>query len=82
MTEKEEKEELIEYIKHATICGYSFDELMVFADACRMQNISEADLHEFCLNCESAWQYIIEKTHEEIEKEMERQTSTWGSFSA
>lgn len=82
MTDKKLKDAFIEYVKHSTICGYDFEELMVFADACRMQNISEADLHEFCTNVESACQYIIEKTHEEIEKEMERQTSTWGSFSA
>jgi predicted transcriptional regulator len=76
------KTEFQKRFEKSTFCGYSAKELLMFADACRRSNINEVDLHEFCTNVESAWKYIIEKTHEEIEKEIERQISTWGSFSA
>ena len=62
-------------LEHTTVCGYPFKELMVFADACRKYNVSESDMHEFCLNAESAWQYIMDKMHEQMDKQMERMLS-------
>ena len=59
-------------LEHTTFCGYPFEELIVFADACRRYHISEADMHEFCLNTEAAWQYLMDKMHEQMDKEMER----------
>ena len=62
-------------LEHTTVCGYPFKELMVFADACRKYNVSESDMHEFCLNAESALQYIMDKMHEQMDKQMERMLS-------
>lgn len=64
-------DEMIDFIEHATICGYSFKELIIFAEACRMQNISEDDLHSFCMNASNAYEYMMEKIKEEWQKELE-----------
>lgn len=44
----------------STFCGYSAHDLLMFADACRRKNISEKDLHDFCLNANSAFEYVME----------------------
>ena len=54
----------------STFCGYSAQDLLMFADACRRKNISKEDLHEFCLNANSAFEYVMEKISEQMEKEM------------
>ena len=42
-----------------TICGYQIKDLIVFADACRKQNISNDNLAEFCGNAQSAYHYAM-----------------------
>ena len=51
-----------------TFCGYSAEELLVFADACKRNNISKEELHNFCLNAESAFNYIMSKMQEQFVK--------------
>ena len=67
--------EFFEYLEHVDICGYSFQELIRFADACKRANISETDLHAFCLNCDSAYEYTMEKINEEFQKQMKKVTT-------
>ena len=62
-------------LEHTTVCGYPFKELMVFADACRKYNVSESDMREFCVNAESAWNYIMDKMNEQMKKQVERMLS-------
>ena len=38
-----------------TVCGYSVKELVFFAEMCRRHEISEKDLHDFCLGAENGW---------------------------
>lgn len=54
-----------------TFCGYTAKELLLFADACKQQGISNDMLYDFCLNVESAYVYIVEK----MQKEMKRKLS-------
>ena len=53
-----------------TICGYSFQDLMVFADACRRQGIDEKMMHDFVFNAESAYNYIVDQMQEQFEKQI------------
>lgn len=53
-----------------TFCGYSAEKLLMFADACRKNNITEEELHNFCLNAESAFNYILSKIQEESAKRL------------
>lgn len=56
-------------IKNYTICGYSFKDLVVFAEACDMMGVEEEDLKDFCAEATSAYNYMARK----IETEMKRQ---------
>lgn len=60
------KKELSEILSNAKICDYSFDELVIFADACRRAGISEFELREFCLNAANAYGYILDKVSDEL----------------
>lgn len=62
-------------LEHTTFCGYPFKELMVFADACRKYNVSKSNMREFCVNAESAWNYIMDKMNEQMKKQVERMLS-------
>ncbi len=62
-----------ENLKNCTICGYTFDELVVFADACRKCNISNENLKDFCENAKSAYDYIMNEIEKGFEREMSRQ---------
>lgn len=53
-----------------TFCGYSAEKLLMFADACKRNNITEEELHDFCLNAESAFNYILSKIQEESAKRL------------
>ena len=39
-----------------TIYGYDVKELIFFAEMCKRHNITEKDLHDFCLSAENGWQ--------------------------
>ncbi len=73
--EKERKMtiEEIENLKNCTICGYTFGELMIFADACRKCDISNDDLKDFCMNAKSAYNYIMSEIEKGFERELSRQ---------
>jgi len=54
---------MIEFDENATICGYNVKELILFAQVCRKQGISEEDLHAFVT--QSEWIYeVVSKTIE------------------
>lgn len=69
------KAEFQKHLEHCTIYGYPFKEVIVFADACRKNNISEGDMREFCLNAEAAWLYVIDKASEQIDIELKKRLS-------
>ncbi len=54
--------------ERSRLCGYTAKELLMFADACRRQGITEAEMRAFCNNSESALNYMIEKMYEQMEK--------------
>ena len=41
-----------------TIYGYKIEDLILFAQACRNQGITENDLKDFATNCEYAYKTI------------------------
>lgn len=55
-------------LEHSEIVGYTFRELCMFAEACRMQGIEEDDLKNFCTAANSAAEYAIDKIVESFEK--------------
>ena len=63
--------EEFETLKNCTIFGYTFEELIIFADACRKCNISNDDLKNFCEDARNAYTYV----RNEIEKEFIRAIS-------
>ena len=69
--------EEFENLRNCTICGYTFGELVVFADACRKYNISNENLKDFCENAKSAYDYIMGEIEKGFEKEMSRQLGQW-----
>lgn len=44
-----------------TIYGYKIEDLILFAQACRNQGITENDLKDFATNCEFAYKTIIDE---------------------
>lgn len=68
--------EEFEKLKNCTICGYNFEELMIFADACRKHDISNDDLKEFCANAKNAYDYAMAEITKGFERELSRQL--WG----
>lgn len=65
--------EEFEILKNCTIFGYTFKELMIFADACRKQNISNDELKYFCENVENAYNYVMREIEEGFKREISRQ---------
>lgn len=65
-------QEEFEKLSNCTICGYSLNELMIFADACRKQNISNYELKEFCVNVEGAYAYVMSEIGKSFNEEIER----------
>jgi hypothetical protein len=61
--------------ERSTFCGYTSKELLMFADACRRQGITEEYLFAFCKNAEDAFAYAFEKIAERFKKEVERKLS-------
>lgn len=59
-----------EKIRKGTFCGYSFEELLIFAEACRKAGIEERDLKDFCKNVQSAFEYIHSKMVEELDRKI------------
>lgn len=50
-----------EILERSTICGYTFEELAVFADACKKNGITEEDMVDFSLNVASVYEYVLEE---------------------
>ena len=65
--------EEFENLKNCTIFGYAVEELIIFADACKKQGISNDDLKNFCENAKNAYDYIRNEIEEEFKKEISRQ---------
>lgn len=61
--------------ERSTYCGYTLKELLMFADACRRQGITEDKLYVFWASAESAFNYIMEKITEDAMKSIERTLS-------
>ena len=57
-------------IKDYRICGYTFKELIVFAEACQKEGITEENLVGFCTNVRNAYEYMINKAMEEMDKQI------------
>lgn len=57
-------------IKDYRICGYKFDELIIFAEACQKQGITEDNITDFCYNARNAYKYLLDKVQEEMDKKM------------
>lgn len=62
--------DISEELKHYQICGYMFDELILFAEACRRQGITEADLKSFSYNVQEITYYVADKICEDVGKLM------------
>lgn len=60
--------DLAHILEHSEIVGYTFKELCMFAEACRMKGIEEDDLKNFCTAAESAAEYTLDKIMESFEK--------------
>lgn len=54
----------------STFCGYTAKELLMFADACKQQDVSNDMLYDFCSNVESAYVYIVEKMQQEMKRKL------------
>ena len=61
--------ETINNIPSVTIYGYDLEELVMFAHTCRNQNVSIADLKNFCQNTEDAYKAVRDE-NERILKEV------------
>ena len=66
--EMSNSKEILEQLKNAELCGYNLEELMIFAEACRKAGIEQKDIHAFCENVESAFNYIHSKMLEELDR--------------
>lgn len=53
-----------------TIYGYPLKELMLFAQCCRRQGITEDELHSFCLDAEAIYSFIKEEFDRSIEESL------------
>lgn len=50
-----------EILERSTICGYTFKELAVFADACKKKGITKKDMADFSRNVASVYEYVLEE---------------------
>lgn len=57
-------------VENLKMCGYDFEELLIFAEACRKADVKEEDLHAFIRNSESAFNYIYEKLLEHLDEKI------------
>lgn len=57
-------------LENSRLCGYSFKELLLFADMCRRINITTEEMHNFCLSVENAFKYVLSKIEESITRGM------------
>ena len=64
--------DLTEILERSEICGYTFRELVMFAEACQMQGITKDDLKDFCMNAEGAVQYVIDKIEEDLDHKFDK----------
>ena len=47
--------------------GYSLDELIAFATACRRAGVNESDMRTFATNCRTAWEIMEQEFRQSIE---------------
>ena len=64
--------DLTEILEESEMCGYNFKELLMFAEACEMQGITEENLRDFCMMAENATQYVIDKIEEELDHKFDK----------
>lgn len=64
--------EFKERFERSTYCGYTLKELLMFADACKRQGITEEHLHIFWKNAECVYNYIMELIDEGFKKSIKR----------
>lgn len=57
-------------VENLKMCGYDFEELLIFAEACKKANIKQEDLLAFIRNSESAFNYIYEKMLEHLDSKI------------
>lgn len=57
-------------VENLKMCGYDFEELLIFAEACRKADIKEEDLHAFIRNIASSYNYIYEKLLEHLDEKI------------
>ena len=57
-------------VENLKMCGYDFEELLIFAEACRKADIKEEDLHAFIRNIASSYNYIYKKLLEDLDKKI------------
>ena len=56
--------------QHKTIYGYNIDELLIFAQMCRENNITEDDLHRFATDSSMMYQVICDAIHKEMSERL------------
>ncbi len=54
-----------------SICGYNAEELIIFADACRKQNISPEMMHDFCTNIQAIYSYVNDELKNKLIHELD-----------
>ena len=57
-------------VENLKMCGYDFEELLIFAEACRKADIKEEDLLAFIRNSASAFNYIHKKLLEHLDEKI------------
>lgn len=67
--------EFREHLKNTTFCGYSFTSLLIFADACRINGITQEELDHFRLSAENAFNYAMSKMEEAFNKKIRKELS-------
>lgn len=50
------------------ICGYPVEALVLFGEACRRAGVTEKDLLVFCTNAANAYEYVISRFNEGIDR--------------
>ena len=59
-------------LESMSIYGYPIDDLMIFADACRKKGIQDYEMHDFVLNVQEAFNYVLTEQQKNIEEAFKR----------
>ena len=66
LIDKQPAVDLNEAMRNYTVVGYKFDDLVLFAEACRRENVTEKDLKDFVDNVSAVVRYTMEKLKESV----------------